>query len=127
MWASTDLAAIARAIQIAAERAGRRAAQAGETRSDRWIPGSPADDRIGRAGRPAQLVAVLVALVHHRGSYSVILGNRTPMFQSPRRMRGSLDGADRARLSATDRPVEFRFENLGSWARLDDGDIFQGL
>jgi hypothetical protein len=53
MWGSADLAAIARAIQIAAERAGRRAAQAGETRSDRWMPGSPADDRIGRAGRPA--------------------------------------------------------------------------
>jgi hypothetical protein len=53
MRRSSDLATIARAIQIAAERAGRRAAQAGETRSDRWIPGSPADDRIGRTGRPA--------------------------------------------------------------------------
>ena len=53
MWGAADLAAIARAIQIAAERAGRRAAQAGETRSDRWMPGSPADDRIGRRGRPA--------------------------------------------------------------------------
>jgi hypothetical protein len=31
---------------------------------------------------------------------------------------------DRARLPATDRPRPFRFENLGSWARLDDGDVF---
>jgi predicted nucleic acid-binding protein len=29
---------------------------------------------------------------------------------------------DRARLSATDRPPQFRIEDLGSWARLDDGD-----
>src|SRR5262245_29693551 len=29
---------------------------------------------------------------------------------------------DRARLSVTDRPAPFRIENLGSWARLDDGD-----
>jgi hypothetical protein len=36
------------------------------------------------------LVAVLVALVQHRGSYSVTLGNRTAMFQSPHQMRGSL-------------------------------------
>jgi hypothetical protein len=53
MWGSADLAAIARAIQIAAERAGWRAAQAGETQSDRWTPGSPADDWIGQASRPA--------------------------------------------------------------------------
>src|SRR5262245_7509037 len=29
-----------------------------------------------------------------------------------------------ARLIATDRPPAFRLENLGSWARLDDGDVF---
>lgn len=31
--------------------------------------------------------------------------------------------ADRARLSATNRPAAFRIENLESWACLDDGDI----
>jgi len=31
---------------------------------------------------------------------------------------------DPARLSVTDRPAPFRFENLGSWASLDDGDAF---
>jgi hypothetical protein len=36
------------------------------------------------------LVALLVALVHHRRSYSVTLGNRTGMVQSRRQMRGSL-------------------------------------
>jgi hypothetical protein len=36
------------------------------------------------------LVALLVALVHHRGSHPVTLGNRTGMFQSPRQMRGFL-------------------------------------
>jgi hypothetical protein len=35
-------------------------------------------------------VALLVALVHHRRSYSVTLGNRTGMFQSARQTRGSL-------------------------------------
>ena len=36
------------------------------------------------------LVALLVALVHHRRSYSVTLDNRTGPFPSPRQMRGSL-------------------------------------
>jgi hypothetical protein len=36
------------------------------------------------------LVALLVALVHQRGSYSVTLGSRTGMCRSPRQMRGSL-------------------------------------
>jgi hypothetical protein len=36
------------------------------------------------------LVALLVALVHHRRSHSVTLGNRTGIFQPPRRMRRSL-------------------------------------
>jgi hypothetical protein len=33
------------------------------------------------------LVAVLVALVHHRWSYSVVLGNRTGGVPSQRQMR----------------------------------------
>ena len=40
--------------------------------------------------RVIALVALLVGLVHHRGSYSVTLGNRTGMFPSPRQMPGSL-------------------------------------
>jgi hypothetical protein len=36
------------------------------------------------------LVALLVARVHHPGSYSVTLGNRTGTFLWPRQMRGSL-------------------------------------
>ena len=36
------------------------------------------------------LVALLVALVHHRGSYSVTFGNRTDTFQWPRQMRRCL-------------------------------------
>src|SRR5262249_21673200 len=36
------------------------------------------------------LVALLVALVHHRRSYSVTLGSRTSTFRWPRQMRGSL-------------------------------------
>jgi len=36
------------------------------------------------------LVALLVALVHHRGSYSVTLGNRAAAFPSAREMRGIL-------------------------------------
>jgi hypothetical protein len=36
------------------------------------------------------LVAVLVALVHHRGSYSVTLGSRRGMLRLPRQMRRSL-------------------------------------
>ena len=36
------------------------------------------------------LVALLVALVHHRGSCSVTLGNRRAILQSPRQMRGLL-------------------------------------
>jgi hypothetical protein len=36
------------------------------------------------------LVALLVALVHHRQSYSVTLGNRTGMFRAARQMRESL-------------------------------------
>jgi hypothetical protein len=36
------------------------------------------------------LVALLVALVHHRGSYSVTLGSRTGTFRWPRQRRGSL-------------------------------------
>jgi hypothetical protein len=39
--------------------------------------------------RVIALVALLVALVHHRRSYPVTLGNRTGMFQSGRHMRGS--------------------------------------
>jgi hypothetical protein len=37
---------------------------------------------------PQGLLTAVVALLHHRGSYSVILGNRTGMFQSPRQMPG---------------------------------------
>src|SRR5262249_20739810 len=36
------------------------------------------------------LVALLVALVHHRRSYSVTLGSRRGPFRWPRQMRGSL-------------------------------------
>jgi hypothetical protein len=36
------------------------------------------------------VVALLVALVHHRRSYSVTLGNRTGMFWLPRQRPGSL-------------------------------------
>jgi hypothetical protein len=35
-------------------------------------------------------VIALVALVHHRGSYSVTLGSRTGTFRWPRQMRRSL-------------------------------------
>ena len=40
--------------------------------------------------RVSILVAVLVALVHHRRSYSVTLSNRTGAFESPHQIRGSL-------------------------------------
>jgi hypothetical protein len=52
------------------------------------------------------LVALLVALVHHRGSYSVTLGNRRGMLRSPRRTRGFLRWrvTERDWLRPTDRP-----------------------
>jgi hypothetical protein len=43
-----------------------------------------------RNGGSTRLVALLVALVHHRGSCSVTLSNRTGMFQSQRQRRGSV-------------------------------------
>jgi hypothetical protein len=61
------------------------------------------------------LVALLVALVHHRRSYSVSPGNKDESVTV-----GVPDAAilamerDRARLIATDRPRPFRIENLGS-------------
>jgi hypothetical protein len=46
--------------------------------------------RVALQDRVIALVAVLVALVHHRWSYSVILGNRTAGVPSSRQMRGFL-------------------------------------
>jgi hypothetical protein len=40
--------------------------------------------------RVIALVALLVALVHHGGSYSITLGSRTGTFRWPRQMRRSL-------------------------------------
>ena len=68
-------------------------------------------------------VALLVALPRHRRAYPVTPSKRTRGSSSPCRVRGFL------RWSVTERggprradPPSNKLENLGSWARLDDGD-----